>query len=96
MFGKKKETYIDNMLIVTTEEIPGRKFEVIGLVTADVSGGSGETNFSKVAQRLIAEARQVNANAIVGFRAQITITVQRIAGGPMSQSAYGTAVKFID
>jgi uncharacterized protein YbjQ (UPF0145 family) len=78
------------ILVTTTEDIPGKKFEVLGLVTADI-GRPASPNFKHVCQELQKEAEKLGADAIIGFRA----TAFRNSINWVSQAAYGTAIRFI-
>ena len=102
------------MLIVTTETIPGRQLEPLGIVKGstiqtvnalrDIGAGlktlvGGElTKYNEMmdkarkiaTDRMIAEAEQMGADAIVCFRYSTSSIMQSAA----EIMAYGTAVKF--
>lgn len=93
MFGKKKEEQEVKkpILVVTMDDIPGRRYEAIQLLTGEVTKAASG-NFAYVTSVLMEKARAIDADAIVGFRAiAYTNSVNWV-----TQSAYGTAVKFID
>lgn len=77
------------MLVSTTDFIPDRKYEIIGLVTGvRFMSFLAKTELSKAIDKLIEEAQSMHADAIVGLRPYTT------PNG--STGVIGTAVKFID
>jgi hypothetical protein len=92
-FFSKKEEKVDtpqelDMLVTTIENI-GQPYEVIGLVTAKALKVT-ECDPQVIARELIAKARAMNADAIVGFRYDVRINSINWT----DQIGYGTAVKF--
>ncbi|MFE1631048.1 heavy metal-binding domain-containing protein [Brevibacillus reuszeri] len=84
IFGGKKaneDTQLD-MIVATTENI-GKPYDVLGLVTASTVK-LGSSNPENVAKELIKKAKEMGADAIVGFRFQYNAI----------EIAYGTAVKY--
>lgn len=75
------------MLISTLPQLPGRSFEVLGLVTAHaVLGAIGGGNPQKMIQQLIEQAQRFGADAIVD--------VKTVLGGDSAHCMMtGTAVK---
>ncbi len=104
------------MIISTTENIPGQKYEVLGLVKGSVVqsknairdftaglksiiGGEikGYTEMMNEARaaatsRMVAEAANLGANAVVMVRFSSSAVMQNAA----EIIAYGTAVRFIE
>ena len=77
------------MLIVTINEIPGKKLEALGEVTdyADML-----TEARQIATgRMVKDAESLGADAIVGMRYASASVMQ----GAAEVIAYGTAVKFV-
>ncbi len=87
-FGKKEQVPDDPMLVVTTESIPGRYVIVDLVLTQDL-----QQNFNvyETKQDLIKQARQLGADAIIGFR--VSFSKENVM---VYIAAYGTAVKFIE
>lgn len=76
------------MIVTTNENIPGRNYEIISFVCANRTFSVfAKTEINKVKDKLIEEAKQIGADAIVSVRVFST----PIGGTAM----YGTAVKFI-
>lgn len=77
------------MILTTTENIPGRKYEIIGIVIGNglLSITSKDGSY-KALEKLESEALKLGADAVICIKAVTT------ARG--SQSYIGTAVKFID
>lgn len=76
------------MIVTTNENIPGRNYEIISFVCANRTFSVfAKTEINKVKDKLIEEAKQIGADAIVSVRVFSTPT-----GGT---AIYGTAVKFI-
>lgn len=76
------------MLVVTTENIPGKSYAVLGLVSSNRTMSIfAKTEIAKAEIKLVDEARSMGADAIVCVRIFTTPN----AGTAM----YGTAVKFI-
>lgn len=76
------------MIVTTNENIPGRNYEIISFVCANRRFGMfTKKKIYKVKDKLIKEAKQIGAYAIVSVRVFST----PIGGTAM----YGTAVKFI-
>ncbi len=75
------------MLISTLPELPGRTFQVLGLVTAHATlGAIGGGNPQKMIQQLIEQAQRFGADAIVD--------VKTVLGGESAHCMMtGTAVK---
>lgn len=104
------------MLVTTTEQIPGKSYEVLGEVfgvttqsrnvVSDFGAGiknivGGEikgytkmlqTSRKKAVSRMIAEAKDKGADAVVMMR----FDSGSIGGDMQSVVAYGTAVRFVD
>ncbi|ASR41448.1 UPF0145 protein [Ligilactobacillus agilis DSM 20509] len=104
------------MLVTTTEQIPGKNYEVLGEVfgvttqsrnvVSDFGAGiknivGGEikgytkmlqTSREKAVSRMIAEAKDKGADAVVMMR----FDSGSIGGDMQSVVAYGTAVRFVD
>ena len=75
------------MLVITSENIPGKKFKVIGLVAANRSISIlAKTEIYKVKNKLIVEAEALGADAIIAVRVFATAN--------NSTAMYGTAVKY--
>ena len=74
----------ENILITTTNDIPGQTFKVIGLVIVDLTKVTNITNIniSNPKKLLSIEVMKKGADAVIGFRYYHTVT-------------YGTAVKYI-
>ncbi len=76
------------MILTTTENIPGKKYEIISVVTSNPTFGL--LNKDKMKESLLdmeKEGRKINADAIVGIK-----TISSWGGGT---STMGTAVRFI-
>ena len=73
------------MLIVTIDQIPGKNYEVLGIVRVMAKGFAGQYN--NAFRALETEAENMDADAVVGFRYG-----QDASGNSI---AYGTAVRFI-
>ena len=68
------------MLIVTINEVPGKKLEALGVVRG-----------STVQSRMVKDAEALGADAVVGMRYASASVMQ----GAAEVIAYGTAVKFV-
>lgn len=94
LFNKKEKvdtsSIADHILITTTENIPGKQYEIVGLVSAKTKDKIAEHDFSNVSSLLKIKAFNLEADAIVAFRAVQYLDVAGIA----IQCAYGTAVKY--
>ncbi len=76
------------MLVITSENIPGKKYEIIGFVSANRTISIfAKTEIRKVKNKLISEAEELGADAI--------IAVRLFATSNNSTAMYGTAVKFV-
>ena len=76
------------MLVMTSENIPGKKYEIIGFVSANRTISIfAKTEIRKVKNKLISEAEELGADAI--------IAVRLFATSNNSTAMYGTAVKFV-
>jgi len=77
------------MLIITSENIPGKKYEIIGFVCANRTMSIfAKTEIDKVKNKLINEAEALGADAI--------IAVKLFSTANSSTAMYGTAVKFVE
>jgi len=77
------------MIVTTTENIPGKKYEIIGFVSANRTMSIlAKTEISKCKNKLISEAEGLGADAIIAVRVFSTAN--------SSTAMYGTAVKFIE
>ena len=83
------------MLIVTINEIPGKKLEALGVVrgsTVVTDYADMLTEARQIATgRMVKDAESLGADAIVGMRYASASVMQGAAEG----IAYGTAVKFV-
>ena len=76
------------MIVTTNENIPGINYEIVSFVCANRTFSTfAKTEIYKVKDKLIEEAEQIGADAIVSVRVFSTQN-----GGT---AMYGTAVKFI-
>ena len=89
----------EQILVTTTENIPGRKYEIIGAGLKSIAGGEIKAYTSMLTEsrdqsidRLRQNASKMGADAVVMMR----FDSGSIAGDMQSVVAYGTAVKFID
>lgn len=93
----------EQILVTTTENIPGRKYEIIGedfgAGLKSIVGGEIKAYTSMLTEsrdqsiaRLRQNAAEMGADAVVMMR----FDSGSIAGDMQSVVAYGTAVKFID
>lgn len=89
---KEQEQEKKSILVTTTDDIPGRKYEVLGLVTADVTIYQPyvSPNLIHVSKALQKEAEKLGADAIIGFRATV------FTDDNVIQTAYGTAIRFLE
>ncbi len=75
------------MLVTSTENIPGKTYTIIGLVTSNRSMSIfAKTEMAKAEAKMISQAETIGADAIVCVRIFATPN-----GGT---GVYGTAVKF--
>ncbi|ELK39035.1 hypothetical protein D478_26424 [Brevibacillus agri BAB-2500] len=90
IFGGKKEA-VDQALdmLITTIETIDKPFEPIGLVTATIIKAH-DPNPEVIAKELAKKAKEMGADAILGFRYDVRIN----AINWTDQVGYGTAVKF--
>lgn len=94
LFSKKETTKVPTkeILVSTLCDIPGRKFETIGVITAHVPSLAGsEKHLDSVIAKLTEKAVKIDADAILGFN---TFMVNVFAA--IQVYGYGTAVKFVD
>lgn len=76
------------MIITTTENIPGRQYEILGIVIGNRTISLlSKTELSKAIDKMSEEASFMGADAVVAVKPYTT------ANG--STSVIGTAVKFI-
>lgn len=76
------------MIVTTNENIPGRNYEIISFVCANRKFSMfAKTRIYKVKNKLIKEAEQIRADAIVS----VSVFSTKYGGTAM----YGTAVRFI-
>lgn len=76
------------IILTTTDTIPNKKYEIIGLVMGNhLTWFSSKGASSSALARLEAEAIEMGANAVIGIKPDTTSTG--------SQCYLGTAVKFI-
>ncbi len=76
------------ILLTTTDHIPDKKYEIIGIVSENRSFSIfAKTEISKVVVKLQDEAEKMGADAVVGIK---VFTTSR-----NGTSLMGTAVKFI-
>ncbi len=76
------------MILTTTENIPGKKYEIIGIVSENRTFSIlAKTEIGKVTVKLEAEAEKMGADAVVAIKVFSTSN-----GGT---SLIGTAVKFV-
>ncbi|MGL4343303.1 MAG: heavy metal-binding domain-containing protein [Metamycoplasmataceae bacterium] len=76
------------MIITTTENIPGKKYQIIGFINANRTMSIfSKTEIEKAHNKLKENAREIGADAVVSVRIFTT------PNG--STSIYGTAVKYI-
>ena len=75
------------MIVTTTENIPGKTYEIIGSVYSNrTMSFFAKTELAKAEMKMIDEAKQMGADAIVCMR--VFTTANNGTG------IYGTAVKF--
>ena len=87
------------MLIVTINEIPGKKLEALGVVRGSTLVGGEVTDYADMLTearqiatgRMVKDAESLGADAIVGMRYASASVMQ----GAAEVIAYGTAVKFV-
>lgn len=76
------------MIITTTDLIPNKEYEILGVVFGNrLVSVTSKTEGEKAIKKMKSEAKDLNADAIVGVRSYTT------KNG--STCFYGTAVKFI-
>ena len=76
------------MLVITSENIPGKKYKIIKLVAANrMISFFSKTEIYTVENKLIIEATALGADAVVGVRVFNTST--------SSTTMYGTTLKLI-
>lgn len=83
------------MIVTTSDYIPNKNYELIGLVTTIVYTNSVDDYFNKVAEKIKNKAAELHADAVIGFRASLVFE-KELNTKTIYQTAYGTAVKFID
>ena len=81
------------MLIVTINEVPGKKLEALGVVRGStVQSRNLGTEARQIATgRMVKNAEELGADAVVGMRYASASVMQ----GAAEVIAYGTAVKFV-
>lgn len=90
IFGGKKEVADQDMdMLITTIETIDKPFEPLGLVTATIIKAH-DPNPEVIAKELAKKAKEMGADAILGFRYDVRIN----AINWTDQVGYGTAVKF--
>lgn len=76
------------MLLTTTENIPNKKYEIIGIVIGNrLMSFTSKTGGEKALAKLAEEAERIGADAVIAIKPDTTATG--------SQSYIGTAIKFI-
>ena len=86
------------MLIVTINEVPGKKIEALGVVRGTLVGGE-VTDYAEMLTearqiatgRMAKNAEELGADAVVGMRYASASVMQ----GAAEVIAYGTAVRFV-
>ena len=78
------------MILVNTDYITGKEFEMLGLVKGSTIQSKMEAR-NLATQRMVKEAEAVGADAVVNIR-YVSASVMQ---GAAEVLAYGTAVKFI-
>lgn len=78
-----------DVMITTTENIPGRKYQIISIISATKINFS-KANLKQCFEELIKQSRKLDADAVVSVR------VINVKFGFSYSYAYGTAVKYID
>ena len=91
MFGKKQqnvEAPVTPLLMSSTHDLPGRSFEVLGLVSENMAGLQ-LFELPKLFEKLEEHGRKLGADAVIGIQ---VVTVGQMGG--FKYAGFGTAVKF--
>lgn len=92
--SKKTETpQTPRMLIATVHELPGRSYDVLGLVTAEVNVETSHLNLhfdiEKLRENVEKAAREMGGDAVIGLQ---VVSLPLVGKG--NYALFGTAIKF--